>query len=92
MTINFKLHANILSLAAGVPCVALGYRFKVFDLAHSLGLEECVVSLDSLTLEKDILSRVAYIETNYDDILSQYKESENLYKPCLIEPFQKKIL
>ncbi|PGY48502.1 polysaccharide pyruvyl transferase family protein [Priestia megaterium] len=91
MTINFKLHANILSLAAGVPCVALGYRFKVFDLAYSLGLEKCVVSPDSLTLEKDVLNRVAYIETNYEDILSQYKGSENLYKPYLIEPFQKKI-
>ncbi|MFC5364930.1 polysaccharide pyruvyl transferase family protein [Peribacillus frigoritolerans] len=49
LSINFKLHANILSLAGNVPCIALGYRFKVFDLFQSLGLENLVVSTDSDT-------------------------------------------
>ncbi len=92
MTINFKLHANILSLAAGVPCVALGYRFKVFDLASSLELEKCVVSTDSINLEEDILTRIAYIEENTSSIMEKYKTKEALYVPMLTEPFIQKLI
>ena len=31
MTINFILHANVISQAAGVPAIPLGYRFKRVD-------------------------------------------------------------
>ncbi|MEW4240012.1 polysaccharide pyruvyl transferase family protein [Priestia megaterium] len=92
MTINFKLHANILSLAAGVPCVALGYRFKVFDLASSLELEKCIVSTDSKSLEQDILERIVYIEENESRIVEKYKDREALYRPMLTEPFIQKLI
>ncbi|PVE74491.1 polysaccharide pyruvyl transferase family protein [Priestia megaterium] len=92
MTINFKLHANILSLAAGVPCVALGYRFKVFDLVSSLELEQCVVSTDSNSLEQDILTTIAYIEGDESSIIEKYKAREALYRPMLTEPFIKKLI
>ncbi|AUO13967.1 polysaccharide pyruvyl transferase family protein [Priestia megaterium] len=92
MTINFKLHANILSLAAGVPCVALGYRFKVFDLVSSLELEKCVVSTDSNSLEQDILERIAYIEENESSILEKYKNREALHGTMLTEPFIQKLI
>ncbi|GAB1802683.1 hypothetical protein [Priestia megaterium] len=92
MTINFKFHANILSLAAGVPCVALGYRFKVFDLASSLEMEECVVSTNSNSLEQDILKRIEYIEENQSSIMEKYKTKEALYVPMLTEPFIQKLI
>ncbi|MCL6709552.1 hypothetical protein M8R20_21420 [Pseudomonas sp. R2.Fl] len=92
MTINFKLHANILSLAAGVPCVALVYRFKVFDLASSSKLEKCVVSTNSSNFEQNILMKIAYIEENESSIIKKYKNSEALYRPMLTEPFIKKLI
>ncbi|MFB9327345.1 polysaccharide pyruvyl transferase family protein [Paenibacillus aurantiacus] len=45
-TLNFKLHANLLSAVAGVPFGCIGYRFKSFDLLYGLGLPERIVSTD----------------------------------------------
>ncbi|WP_432694415.1 polysaccharide pyruvyl transferase family protein (plasmid) [Priestia aryabhattai] len=87
LTINFKLHPNLLSLAANVPSIALGYRFKVFDLAYLLGLESYALSTDSPKLEEEILKRVNLIEKNKDSILRRYGEIQNKYHPLLVKPF-----
>lgn len=89
-TINFKLHANILSLSAGVPCVALGYRFKVFDMFHSLGLEDYVISTGSETLAIDVYEIIQRIEKNHDQIIDQYEASKQKYNNMLIEPIKNK--
>ncbi|MFU7592303.1 polysaccharide pyruvyl transferase family protein [Priestia sp. RMT2NF4] len=91
LTINFKLHPNIISLAANVPFIALGYRFKVFDLAYLLGLEDYVLSTDSPNLEGEILNRVNLIEENKESILSKYREVQQIYNPLLIKPFNENL-
>ncbi len=82
-TINFKLHANYLSLTANVPAIALGYRFKVFDNAASLGFQQLVVSTDSQQLTKELLERVDMIEKSSDKIIEQYQTSKKQYVPLL---------
>lgn len=88
LTINFKLHANLLSLAAGVPALALGYRFKVFDFVASLGLENYIVSTDSTKLEKEILAKVDLIERNRNRIIHKYRAAQKSAEPLLLEPFK----
>ncbi|MDP9743320.1 UNVERIFIED_ORG: polysaccharide pyruvyl transferase WcaK-like protein [Bacillus sp. B2I3] len=88
LSINFKLHANILSLAGNVPCIALGYRFKVFDLFQSLGLENLVVSTDSDTLALDIMEGIREIELNNEKIIEQYKNRKEQFSPLIIEPIK----
>ncbi|MDN4523033.1 polysaccharide pyruvyl transferase family protein [Fictibacillus fluitans] len=87
-SINFKLHANMMSLTAKVPCIALGYRFKVFDLFQSLGLEEYVVSTGSELLLLDLYERVHLIEKNSIKIVQQYQKCRQLYSQPLIKPFK----
>ncbi|MER2171634.1 MAG: polysaccharide pyruvyl transferase family protein, partial [Psychrobacillus psychrodurans] len=72
-TINFKLHANMLSLAANVPSIPLGYRFKVFDFAALLELPLLVVSTSSKKLSADLLDRISMIEKNQLNPVQQYK-------------------
>lgn len=91
LTINFKLHSNVLSLAANVPIIGLGYRFKVFDFAYSLGLENYVISTASLNLEEEVLERVRLIEQNRDTILSNYHEKQKMFQPFIVKPFQENL-
>ncbi|QOR85039.1 polysaccharide pyruvyl transferase family protein [Geobacillus stearothermophilus] len=88
-TVNFKLHANVLSLAAGVPAVMLGYRFKVFDFAASIGLERCVISTASPQLERDLLETIAFAEDQQRRIIAQYEAARRRYVPLLLEPFER---
>ncbi|RDW19350.1 polysaccharide pyruvyl transferase family protein [Oceanobacillus chungangensis] len=87
LTINYKLHPNLLSLAANVPFIALGYRYKVFDFAQSVGLEEYVLSTSNTNLLEDILNLTSKIETNTESILNTYKEKRDLYLPLIEKPF-----
>ncbi|EQB96347.1 polysaccharide pyruvyl transferase family protein [Geobacillus sp. A8] len=88
-TVNFKLHANLLSLAAGVPAVMLGYRFKVFDFAALLGLDRYVVSTASPQLETDLIDTVALAEQHRRRIMEQYETARRQYIPLLLEPFER---
>lgn len=63
-TINFKLHANVLSAVSGIPFIALGYRFKTFDFANSIGLDSLVVSTDDAHFQQSILTAANNIECN----------------------------
>lgn len=91
-TINFKLHANLLSLTANVPAIALGYRFKVFDFAALLGFEKFVLSTDSKDLTNEILDRVEIIENTESQILKQYVFTQQKYTPLLESLFAKNYL
>lgn len=91
-TINFKLHANFLSFTANVPAIALGYRFKVFDAAASLGLQHLVVSTDSQQLTQELLERVEIIEKSETMIIEQYQSIKKKYEPLLESLFTKKLL
>lgn len=91
-TINFKLHANFLSLAANVPAIALGYRFKVFDFAALLGFQNLVISTDSKQLTEEILARVEMIEKNRPAIIKQYHTHQQTYTPLLESLFTQNYL
>ena len=91
-TVNFKLHANLLSLTANVPAIALGYRFKVFDYAALLGFENLVISTDSKQLTEEIVARVEMIEKNRSLILKQYHTNTQTYIPLLESLFTQNYL
>lgn len=86
-TINFKLHANVLSAMANVPFIALGYRFKTFDFAASIGLDELVISTDELNIEEEMMRLSSYICTHKEQIKNKINESIPLYEQRLLEPF-----
>lgn len=80
-TINFKLHANYISLAANTPFIALGYRFKMFDFVKSVNLEDYIIATDEqniseqiLTMETNIINNQSTIKANMENILSIYRE------------------
>lgn len=91
-TINFKLHANLLSLTANVPAIALGYRFKVFDTVALLGLQNFVISTDSKQLTEEIVKRVEIIENTNFQIMQQYQSIKQTYTPLLESLFTENYL
>ncbi|MED4781502.1 polysaccharide pyruvyl transferase family protein [Brevibacillus choshinensis] len=86
-TINFKLHANVLSAACGTPFVCLAYRFKCLDFTHSLELSELTVPTDERDLGARILSRVKYATEYKDTIRSNMAEKQRQMIDNLEEPF-----
>ncbi len=87
-TINFKLHANVISAAANVPFIALAYRFKTFDFAASLDLNKLVVSTDSPAIEEDILGLIPYVTENRQIIIGQFKKYRETYREKLEVVFE----
>lgn len=87
-TINFKLHANYLSLAAGVPFIALGYRFKIFDFVRSVQLEKMAIATDDANLVPQIISLEKKISKNRSDIIETMDKQRQAYRLKLIEPFE----
>lgn len=90
-TINFKLHANYISLAANVPFVALGYRFKVFDFIKSLNFEDFIIATDEENIEKQLLIKETEIVKNRPDIITTMDFYQKLYRKKIKEPFEKKL-
>nr|WP_275420148.1 polysaccharide pyruvyl transferase family protein [Fervidibacillus halotolerans] len=83
MTINFKLHANILSASANVPFISLAYRGKCIDFAKSIDCLEYVIPTDDVTVKK-VLKLVKYIENHYQKVVHQIKNGKEKYKPKII--------
>ncbi|MBC8060818.1 MAG: polysaccharide pyruvyl transferase family protein [Clostridiaceae bacterium] len=86
-SINFKLHANVLSTVAEIPFVCLAYRFKCFDYVKSLDLEDLIVATDSNSIQQDILKTIAYIVSNEVMIKQKLVSYMSLYKQRLMTPF-----
>ncbi|WP_010268042.1 polysaccharide pyruvyl transferase family protein [Paenibacillus senegalensis] len=87
-TINFKLHSNYLSLAAAVPFIALGYRFKVFDFAKSVELEDYVVPTDSEQIKEHILTLEEQLASERTQIVEKMASHRNQYAKRISEPFE----
>ncbi|MCJ7841931.1 polysaccharide pyruvyl transferase family protein [Lederbergia sp. NSJ-179] len=87
-TINFKLHANYLSLAAQVPFIALGYRFKIFDFAASIDLSDMVIATDDAQLSDNILALEQQIATNKQRIINSMQQYQQIYQKKLMKPFE----
>lgn len=91
-TINFKLHANVLSAACGVPFVCLGYRFKCFDFTHSLDVSELTVATDEQDLGTRLLNRVRYALEYREAIRHNMAIRQQQMIRCLEEPFLQGLL
>ncbi|MDR6550265.1 polysaccharide pyruvyl transferase family protein [Paenibacillus qinlingensis] len=91
LTINFKLHSNYLSAAAGVPFICLGYRFKSLDFGYSINLPEYILPTHHDQLMDAILDRVAKIEVNQGYITEQYEVNRNSFQTLLELPFKEKL-
>ncbi|RDW19348.1 polysaccharide pyruvyl transferase family protein [Oceanobacillus chungangensis] len=87
-TINFKLHANYISLAAGVPFIAFGYRFKIFDFVESVDLSDYIISTDSLTIATEIISLENKLSSNRQEIIDKMATYQNEYCERLNKPFE----
>jgi len=86
--IGLKLHANVLAAAAGVPFVALGYRFKVLDFAASLGLQAFVVPTDAADITGAVLARVDRVRRERASLTARLAEGRRLYAERLRAPFR----
>ncbi|GMA66228.1 polysaccharide pyruvyl transferase family protein (plasmid) [Alicyclobacillus fastidiosus] len=91
VTINFKLHANVVSAVANTPFVCLGYRFKSFDFGHSLGLGKYVVPTDSDTLTEDILKLVSDAQESHHEIIEKIRFCTQSVRRDLERPFAQKL-
>ena len=87
-TVNFKLHANVLSVVAGVPFIALGYRFKIFDFVQSIGLPNIAVPTDSPNLTDEICTLSEYVTSHRAEITELFNTYSNHYHVKLERPFQ----
>ncbi len=85
LTINFKLHSNLISLACDVPFIPLGYRLKVYDFAQSIKLGNIVVDTASKEIKENIINNVEYIVKNRDFLISNYNIYKHLYRKKLIK-------
>ncbi|HLS90526.1 MAG TPA: polysaccharide pyruvyl transferase family protein [Limnochordia bacterium] len=82
-TINFKLHANVFTAAAGRPFVSLAYRSKCYDFAASLGLERLVVPFDQPDLPDAVLSACDTIERREQTIVRGIQKHKRQYRSRL---------
>ena len=61
-SVNFKLHANVFTAAAGRPFISLAYRSKCYDFAASVGCSDLVVRFDDPDLVEAVVHRSVMIE------------------------------
>lgn len=91
-TINFKLHANYISLAANTPFIALGYRFKVFDFVKSVKAEDYIIGTDEENISEKILELENKIGQNELAIKNSLSEKIAFYRQKIKEPFENRAL
>lgn len=87
MSINFKLHANILSASTNTPFISLAYRGKCMDFAESIQCSDYTVSMDELTFTK-VMKLFEDVNENYDTIVKRFEDAKTFYYPKLIHSVQ----
>lgn len=90
-TINFKLHANLISLAANTPAIALAYRFKVYDFAQSVNLNKLVISTDSKHINNKLMDLETIINEERDTIISRVNHKKEEYINMINTPFKQNL-
>ncbi|CCO09147.1 polysaccharide pyruvyl transferase family protein [Desulforamulus hydrothermalis] len=83
LTINIKLHANIISAAVGRPFISLAYRGKCFDFAETVESNDLIISTDKVHAG-EILDRIKLIEINYKQIVNRFIKAKEEYMPKLL--------
>lgn len=91
-SVNFKLHANLLSYAADVPFIALGYRFKCFDFGESAGLGHYVISTGESDLAERLQKKADFLLEYRDDYIQKIRNHREQFSPRLTIPFDQKLL
>ncbi|KGX89274.1 beta 1,4 glucosyltransferase [Pontibacillus marinus BH030004 = DSM 16465] len=86
-TINLKLHANLISLAANTPPIALAYGFKVYDFAKSTQLDQFVIPTDSMQMKSELMEMEALINQERDKIINRVNEIKAEYINHISSPF-----
>ena len=83
MTIGMKLHASVLSAAAGVPFISLAYREKCIDFTRSifneLASETYYVRTDEKHLDEKIMIRYKLVNSIYDSTVHAIKMAKKTY-------------
>lgn len=90
-TINFKLHANIISLAANTPPIALAYGFKVYDFAQSVNLERLIISTDSMQIKNELIELETLINIERDTIMKRVNDKKLEYINRVNHPFEQQL-
>jgi polysaccharide pyruvyl transferase WcaK-like protein len=88
-TVNFKLHANIMSAVAEVPFIALGYRMKTFDFMQSINRGSYILSTDEAQLADKLLKKANLIQQNWGTERQHLKKKISSYQVSLRTPFYK---
>ncbi|NIK71864.1 MULTISPECIES: polysaccharide pyruvyl transferase family protein [unclassified Paenibacillus] len=90
-TINLKLHANLLSAAANVPFVCIGYRFKSFDLMNGLDLSDWIVASDDPQLASKLTQKAQAAMAWREGYASKLEKGRQAAYQSLVKPFQEKL-
>lgn len=91
-TINYKLHANILSASAGVPFVCLAYRFKCLDYCYSMGLPEMAVTTNHPQLQQEIVTLATEAVQERASLRERMAVQQKEMKEHLLKPFVHQLL
>lgn len=76
-SINYKLHAMIMSFAMKTPFISFAYRLKCFDFAASVGMTEYVLYPNEVTRESlehsigKVLARASAIREHSAEVIEQ---------------------
>ncbi|MFC4099883.1 polysaccharide pyruvyl transferase family protein [Paenibacillus xanthanilyticus] len=91
-TLNFKLHANLLSAVAGVPFGCIGYRFKSFDLLYGLGLPERIVAADDPKLAARLTELALVSPQERVRLAAVLAAKKRETHESLVRPFRERLL
>lgn len=88
ITINMKLHANILSAAENVPFISIGYRGKCFDFCDSIDCNDLILSSEDINAGS-LLDCFKRIEMNYQSIVKRICSAKSRHYNSLRDIFNK---
>jgi polysaccharide pyruvyl transferase WcaK-like protein len=72
--LSTNMHPVILASAAGVPCIAISYFYKVDDFMESVGLGDAVVRIDAVTEER-LVNAVLDALSNHDVVATKIRSN-----------------
>ncbi|MBB6675166.1 polysaccharide pyruvyl transferase family protein [Cohnella nanjingensis] len=90
-SVNLKLHANVMSAAAGVPFVCLGYRFKSYDFMHALQLPEFVLPTSDSKLGERLAPLALRAIADRERIAARVDVHRRIARARLTAPFAVKL-
>lgn len=91
-SVNFKLHANLLSYAADLPFITLGYRFKCFDFVQSVDLLDFIIPTDTPDLAASLRNSSAWLESERKNVIRKIRAHRQTYSPLLTIPFDRSLI